>query len=117
MLEPLSNTLLGESWKPGPLEEFRTFAIPPSPANVSQLLRHMIEEHQSNSPDEELVKCSSSGNLGRVEELVRAGHVAIDNQYNGHTALQAASQVSLINILDGSVYLRCPIHRMDTLIL
>ena len=31
--------------------------------------------------------------LGRVEELVRGGDVAIDNQYNGHTALQAASQV------------------------
>ena len=42
-----------------------------------------------------MVRCAASGDLGRVEELVRDGAVAIDNQYNGHTALQAASQVRI----------------------
>jgi E3 ubiquitin-protein ligase mind-bomb len=72
---------------------------PSTSANVSQLLRHMLEEHQSSSPGEEMVRCAASGDLGRVEELVRGGDVAIDNQYNGHTALQAASQNGHIDVV------------------
>ena len=53
----------------------------------------MLEEHHSSNPAEEFVRFASSGDLGRVEEMVRGGTVAIDNQFNGHTALQAASQV------------------------
>ena len=72
---------------------------PPPPANVSQLLRHMFEEHQPSSPGEELVKCAASGDLGRVEELVRGGDVAVDIQFNGNTALQSASQVNPSDLL------------------
>ena len=52
----------------------------------------MFEQHKSSNPIEELVKSAASGDLGRVEEIVRERMVAIDNQFNGHTALQAASQ-------------------------
>lgn len=72
---------------------------PRTSANVSLLLRHMIEEHQPSCPGEEMVRCAASGDLGRVEELVRDGAVAIDNQYNGHTALQAASQSGHIDVV------------------
>ena len=77
---------------------------PPTPShphtlteNVSQLLRHMFEEHQPASPGEDLVKCGASGDLVRVEELVKGGDVAVDYQCNGNTALQTASQVSPSN--------------------
>ena len=76
----------------------------------------MLEEHQSSSPAEEIMKCSTSGDLGRVEELVRGGDVAIDNQYNGHTALQAASQVGPVPFHNGPTEFISgyPIRRMDT---
>ncbi|CAI8045011.1 E3 ubiquitin-protein ligase MIB1 [Geodia barretti] len=48
-----------------------------SQANVSQLLRHMFEEHQSSSPGEELVKCAASGDVSRVEDLLRGGEVVL----------------------------------------
>ena len=52
----------------------------------------MFEQHKSSNPIEELVKSAASGDLGRVEEIVRERMVAIDDQFNTHTALQAASQ-------------------------
>ena len=36
----------------------------PPPENVSQLLRHMFEQHKSSNPIEELVKSAASGDLG-----------------------------------------------------
>ena len=52
----------------------------------------MFEQHKSSNPIEELVKSAASGDLGTVEEIVRERMVAIDDQFNGHAALQAASQ-------------------------
>ena len=43
------------------------------------------------------MKCGASGDLVRVEELVKGGDVAVDYQCNGNTALQTASQVNPSN--------------------
>jgi E3 ubiquitin-protein ligase mind-bomb len=73
---------------------------PSTSANVSQLLRHMFEEHQSSSPGEELVKCSAGGDVSRVEALLRGGEVvSVDVPFNGNTALQTASQNGHIEIV------------------
>lgn len=60
--------------------------------NVSLLLRHMFEMHQASNPVEELVKGAASGDVVKVEEVLKQGMCSVDVQFNRHTALQAASQ-------------------------
>ena len=67
--------------------------------NVSLFLRHMFEMHHASNPVEELVKGAAGGDVGKVEELLKQGICSVDVQFNGHTALQAASQNGHIDVV------------------
>jgi len=66
---------------------------------VSLILRHMFERHQASNPVEELVKGAASGDVSKVEQLLEGGACSVDNQFNGKTALQAASQNGHIDVV------------------
>ncbi len=70
-----------------------------SPANVSLLLRHMFEQHKASNPVEDLVKGAASGDVGKVDQLLSAEECNVNDQFNGRTALQAASQNGHIDVV------------------
>jgi len=59
----------------------------------------MFERHQASNPVEELVKGAASGDVSKVEQLLEGGACSVDNQFNGKTALQAASQNGHIDVV------------------
>ena len=59
----------------------------------------MFEMHHASNPVEELVKGAAGGDAGKVEELLKQGICSVDVQFNGHTALQAASQNGHIDVV------------------
>lgn len=66
---------------------------------VSLLLRHMFEHHQASNPVEDMVKGAANGDIGRVEQLLKAGACHVDDQFNGKTALQAAAQNGHVDVV------------------
>lgn len=66
---------------------------------VSILLRQMIEQHQPSNPVEDMVKGAASGDVVRVEELLRGGACGVDDQFNGRTAVQAAAENGHIDVV------------------
>ncbi len=59
----------------------------------------MFETHQTSNPVEELVKGAANGDLGQVEDVLSKGACLVDDQFNGRTALHAASQNGHIDIV------------------
>ncbi len=66
---------------------------------MSLLLRHMFEQHKASNPVEDLVKGAASGDVTRVDQLLVAEECGVNEQFNGRTALQAASQNGHIDIV------------------
>ncbi len=59
----------------------------------------MFEMHQPSNPVEELVKGAASGDVIRVQDVLSKGTCHVDDQYNGQTALHAASQNGHIDVV------------------
>lgn len=66
---------------------------------MSLLLRQILEQHKPSNPVEDLVKGAASGDAGKVDELLTAGDCNVNDQFNGRTALQAASQNGHIDVV------------------
>lgn len=59
----------------------------------------MFEQHQASNPVEDMVKGAANGDVGRVEQLLEGKACGVDDQFNGKTALQAASQNGHIDVV------------------
>ncbi len=59
----------------------------------------MFEQHEASNPVEDLVKGAASGDVTRVDRLLTADECGVNDQFNGRTALQAASQNGHIDIV------------------
>lgn len=59
----------------------------------------MFEQHKASNPVEDLVKGAASGDVGKVDQLLTEGECNVNDQFNGRTALQAASQNGHIEVV------------------
>ena len=59
----------------------------------------MFEQHQPSNPVEDMVKGAANGDMNRVEQLLEDRACSVDDQFNGKTALQAASQNGHIGVV------------------
>ena len=85
--------------------------------NVSLLLRHVFETHQPSNPVEELVKGAANGDVIKVEEVLKKKVCLVDDQYNGRTALHAASQNGHIDVVRCLICYHANIEEEVTIIL
>ncbi|XP_072016181.1 E3 ubiquitin-protein ligase MIB1-like [Amphiura filiformis] len=70
-----------------------------SSERLSALLKKLFETHLTGDVNEELVKAAANGDSAKCDEILARKDTNVNQQFAGHTALQAASQNGHIDVI------------------